>query len=119
MLAVITVLLGVFLGVLIAGGIFVPRLSLMINELAVVRRERDRLQGELLTRRGEAAEAHSRAFRSEQDLLAMRRRVFALTVERDAARAAQLAAEAAYRELLAERDRLRGELALMRRRKVP
>ena len=119
MIAVIGVLLGVFLGVLIAGGVFVPRLSLLLNELVITRRERDRLQGELFTRRGEAAEAHSRAFRSEQDLLAMRRRVFALTVERDAARAAQLAAEAAYRELLAERDRLQGELALMRRRKVP
>lgn len=119
MLAVITVLLGVFLGVLIAGAMFVPRLSLLLNELALVRRERDRLQGELITRREEAAEAHSRAFRSEQDLLALRRRIFVLTAERDAARAAQLAAEAAYRELLAERDHLQGELALMRRRKVP
>ncbi len=119
MLAVIAVLLGVFLGVIIAGGVLVPRLSLLLNELALVRRERDRLQGELVARRSDAADAHSRAFRSEQDLLVMRRRVFALTVERDAARAAQIAAEAAYREVLAERDRLQGELALMRRRKVP
>ncbi|MGQ9927935.1 MAG: hypothetical protein ACUVS4_13820 [Chloroflexaceae bacterium] len=118
MIAVISVLLGVFLGVLIAGRVFVPRLSLLLKELVITRRERDRLQSELLTRRGETAEAHSRAFRSEHDLLAMRRRVFALTVERDAARAAQLAAEAAYRELLAERDRLEGELALMRRRNM-
>jgi hypothetical protein len=96
-----------------------PSLALLRRWSWWLRWERDRLQAELLTRRGEAAEAQSRAFRSEQDLLAMRRRVFALTVERDATRAAQLAAEAAHRELLAERDRLQGELALARRRKVP
>lgn len=119
MFAVISVLLGILLGALVTGAFLAPRLRLLRDELIITRRDRERLQGELVERRADALEANGRVLRTEQDLLALRRRVLALTAERDAARAAQISAEAAYRELLAERDRLQGELALNRRRKIP
>ncbi len=119
MFAAISVLLGILLGALVTGAFLTPRLRLLRDELIITRRDRERLQGELVERRADALEANGRVLRTEQDLLALRRRVLALTAERDAARAAQISAEAAYRDLLAERDRLQGELALNRRRKIP
>ncbi len=117
--AAILVILGILLGALVVSALLAPRLRLLRDELIITRRDRERLQGELVERRADVLEANGRVLRSEHELLALRRRVLALTAERDAARAARISAEAAYRDLLAERDRLQGELALNRRREIP
>ncbi len=117
--AAILVILGILLGALVVSALLAPRLCLLRDELIITRCDRERLQGELIERRADVLEANGRVLRSEHDLLALRRRMLALTAERDAARAARISAEAAYRDLLAERDRLQGELALNRRRKIP
>ncbi len=103
---------------MLAAVLMLPRVRMILDELQLARRERDRLQTELITRRSETSHARIQALRVEHDMLAMRRRLASATAERDEARVAQLNADAAYREILAERDRLKGELALSRRRKA-
>jgi septal ring factor EnvC (AmiA/AmiB activator) len=111
-------LMGALLGALLASAVFMPRLRLAKRELQVLRRERDYLQRELAARRSEATQQRVQSRQLEHDLLTVRRRVAAVLAERDQARLAQLNADTAYRELLAERDRLLGEQALARRRRA-
>ncbi len=118
MLYTASLLVGALLGALLAVLVIMPRVRLVLDELQMARRERDRLQTELIARRSEASHARAQVVHAQQDLLAIRRRVAAALAERDEARAAQASADAAYRELLAERDRLKGELALARRRRA-
>lgn len=115
---IVSLLLGALLGALLTAAVMMPRVRLILDELQLARRERDRLQTELIVRRSEASHARVQTLQAEHDLLAMRRRFGSAVAERDEARAAQVGAEAAYREILAERDRLKGELALARRRKA-
>ncbi|HMQ30759.1 MAG TPA: hypothetical protein PKD53_08510 [Chloroflexaceae bacterium] len=118
MLYTASLLVGALLGALLTAFVILPRVRLILDELQLARRERDRLQTELIARRSEASHARAQVAHAQQDLLAFRRRVAAITAERDEARVAQAGADAAYREILAERDRLKGELALARRRRA-
>lgn len=118
MFLALSMLVGALLGSLIGAAVIMPRVRLLLEELQIARRERDRLQTEIIARRTETAQARVQTLQAEQDLLAMRRRLTAVYAERDEARSAQVHAEAAYREILAERDRLKGELALTRRRRA-
>lgn len=113
-----SLLVGALMGALLAALVMMPRVRMILDELQLARRERDRLQTELISRRSETSHARVQALQAQQDMLALRRRIVALSAERDEARAGQASADAAYRELLAERDRLKGELALTRRRKA-
>lgn len=113
-----SLLAGALLGAVLAAVVMGPRARLLLDELSVARRERDRLQAELLARRSETSQARFEALRAQQELLALKRRAAAAAVERDEARLAEAEADTAYRQILAERDRLIGELALARRRKA-
>lgn len=114
----VSLLVGVLLGALLAAALVRPRMRLVLDELQLIRRDRDRLQGELHARRAEVSQIRMAALQTEQESLMMRRRLMAALAERDQARLAQLGADAAYRDILAERDRLLGELALSRRRRA-
>ncbi|MFV9505584.1 MAG: hypothetical protein AB4911_13595 [Oscillochloridaceae bacterium umkhey_bin13] len=118
MIVPLALLTGAALGVILAAAIFKSQVKILLEELALIRRDRDRLQSELHLRRNEAGEARLSALQSEHDALLVRRRLMTAFAERDEARTAQLNADAAYREILAERDRLLGELALSRRRRA-
>jgi hypothetical protein len=111
-------LVGALLGALLSAAVIQPRVRLLIEELQFARRERDYLQRELAARRAEASQQRLLTHQAEHDLLALRRRLSAVMAERDQARLAQLSADTGYREILAERDRLIGELALARRRRA-
>lgn len=113
-----SLLAGALLGALLAAVVMGPRVRLLLDELTVARRERDRLQTELLARRSETSQARFEALRAQQELLALKRRAAAAAAERDEARLAEAEADSAHRQILAERDRLIGELALLRRRKA-
>lgn len=113
-----SMLVGALLGALLVSLVIMPRVRLMLGELQLARRERDRLQTELIARRSEASQARVQTLQAQQDMLVLRRRVITAIAERDEARSAQVSAEAAYRDILAERDRLKGELALSRRRRA-
>lgn len=114
----LALLTGAAFGALLTAALFRAQIKLLLDELALLRRDRDRLQSELHLRRNEAGEARISALQSEHDALLVRRRLMTALAERDEARTAQLNADAAYREILAERDRLLGELALSRRRRA-
>lgn len=118
MLLTATLLVGALLGALLVAAVIMPRVRIMLDELQLACRERDRLQTELIARRSEASQVRAQALQTQHDMLTVRRRLSAVVAERDEARVARLAADAAYREILAERDRLKGELALARRRKA-
>jgi hypothetical protein len=111
-------LVGALLGALLVSLVMMPRVRLILGELQLACRERDRLQTELIARRSEASQARVQTLQAQQDMLILRRRVIAAMAERDEARSGQVSAEAAYRDILAERDRLKGELALTRRRRA-
>lgn len=111
-------LVGALLGALLSAAVIQPRVRLLIEELQIARRERDYLQRELAARHAEAVQQRGLTREAEHDLLALRRRLATVVAERDHARLAQLSADTSYREILAERDRLLGELALSRRRRA-